>query len=72
MNSRNFDESEVTDMEIALCKLNSMGELLTVACTTESVEPSLETLADLGRVISELADRTMNQVQDGRVVHPLK
>ena len=71
MKARSYTSAEVSDMEITLCKLHSLGELLALVCTTESTEPAMDTLADLGRVITDIADQALNMLQDGHVMGPL-
>jgi len=44
------------ELDYTLCKIHSMGLLLTQAALDECVEPDLFCLADLGRVITDQAD----------------
>jgi len=42
-------------LDVTICKLESMGTILTLLATHEGQDPDLSSLADLGRVIQFLA-----------------
>ena len=48
-------ERALLQLDETICKLESMGTILTQLATNEEDEPELTSLADLGRIIQSLA-----------------
>ncbi len=48
-------KSALVQLDETICKLESMGTILTQLATNEEEEPELTSLADLGRIIQWLA-----------------
>ena len=58
-----YEEKIITELDETICKLESMGTILELVCTTEcGVYPDLSRLADLGRVIQSLAMEALEVV----------
>ena len=63
---RFYQEDEVLEIDRHLCRLHSLGAILTQVCSMEAPETDIVSLADLGRVIRDEADFTLNLIQDGK------
>ena len=59
------DEAYVL-LDTTICKLESLGTILTQLATMENQYPDLSSLADLGRLISEQAMIALDQVHGFR------
>jgi len=57
-------QDPLTHLDEAICKLESMGTILTLLATTEAEEPEMTSLADLGRIIQSLAMEALEIVSD--------
>ena len=62
------EKSPLVQLDETICKLESMGTILTQLATNEEEEPELTSLADLGRIIQWLAmealELTISQQMD--------
>ena len=47
-----LEREKMTHLEALLCRLESMGAILTALCDPDHKPPEISSLADLGRVIS--------------------
>jgi len=62
---RGYSDDVLLKLDLALCKLDSLGRILTQLATDEGQEPDLASFADLGRVIEGQAASGLELIGDG-------
>ena len=63
---RTFPDDQIAEIDEALCRLHSLGTVVMQLSIMECQEPDLTAMADVGRIITEVAMETLNMVQDGK------
>ena len=61
-----FKESILSEIELRVCELESLGESIRILCIQESEVPDLTCLADLGKLVSRQAMATIDFILDAR------
>ena len=63
---KTYSDERIEEIDLALCRLHSMGTVVAQLSIMECQEPDLTAMADVGRIITEVAMDTLNKVQDGQ------
>ena len=61
-----YHDSVIDDLELILCKMKSMGTILTHLSTMKCQGPDMTSLADLGRIIQEQTTTGLEVIEDGK------
>ena len=64
-----FEEAIISHLDHSICKLNSLGTILTQLTTMEDQKPDLESLADMGRLIRQEAQMALEMLSEGTELH---
>ena len=65
---RVYEDSIIEDLELILCKMKSLGTILTHLSTMECQDPDMTSLADLGRIIQEQTTTGLEVIEDGKEI----
>ncbi len=63
-----YENRHITDLDHTICKLESLGTVLTHLATMECQEPDMTALADIGRLIAEHATAALDMLYEGNEV----
>jgi hypothetical protein len=63
-----YTQELVYELDVILCKLESLGTVLTQLTTMEDQKPDLTSIADLGRLIREQAETGLERICEGQEV----
>lgn len=63
-----FQDSVIDDLESILCKMKSLGTILTHLSTMECQEPDMTSLADLGKIIQEQMIIGLDVIEDSQEI----